>query len=338
MTQTIPVATVATSCLASGLLLVLAAALVTGRRRRSRRRLRRLTAATRPTPGSRFRLADRLTNAIQPWLANPGPRRHRVIAAVAAIAAVAGWLSAGPVAALAAATYLSAAATIGLSARDSRHADRSRTAALEAVAGLAADLRAGLPPGTALAAAWPSLSPPHHLTEPPDHADHAERASHAERLGHGGQAIVVITEPVAMLRRIDDPARAVVADRLATAWELAERTGLPLADVLDRLDAELRDRERVRVRTAAQVAGARVTTLLLAALPVAGLALGAGIGAHPLHVLLHTPAGAACAVGAILLQLLGVLWSARLSRTPDDATRGIPSRPVAAPTELAGVS
>jgi tight adherence protein B len=127
----------------------------------------------------------------------------------------------------------------------------------------------------------------------------------------------VVTDPVGMLRGIDEPARVMVAWRLATAWQLAESSGVPLADILERLDTEFRDRELVRLRTAAQVAGARVTTVLLAGLPVAGLLLGAAIGAHPLQVLLHTPGGAACAVGAMLLQLLGVLWSARLSRPSD---------------------
>jgi tight adherence protein B len=142
---------------------------------------------------------------------------------------------------------------------------------------------------------------------------------------------VVVTDPVGMLRRIDEPARAAVASRLATAWQLAESTGVPLADILDRLDTEFRDRELVRLRTAAQVAGARVTTVLLAALPVAGLLLGAAIGAHPVHVLLHTPIGAACAATAMLLQLLGALWSAHLTRPTDiptsPTTRSAPSRP-----------
>ncbi len=52
--------------------------------------------------------------------------------------------------------------------------------------------------------------------------------------------------------------------------------------------------------------------MLLAALPAGGIALGYSIGVHPLQVLLHTGLGAACALGAVLLQCAGLLWADRL--------------------------
>jgi tight adherence protein B len=105
-----------------------------------------------------------------------------------------------------------------------------------------------------------------------------------------------------------------VAQRVSAAVALADETGAPLADVLDRLEADLRAGARARTAALAQAAGAKASAVLLAVLPVAGLAIGFAIGADPLAVLLRTPLGAACLVGAVLLQLAGLGWSAWLVR------------------------
>jgi tight adherence protein B len=108
------------------------------------------------------------------------------------------------------------------------------------------------------------------------------------------------------------------SDRLAeltsAARRLADRTGAPLADLLDRIEADARAADRARVAAAAQAAGARATAMLLAGLPAAGIGLGYAMGADPLQVLLHTPLGGACAVTAMGLQLGGLAWSQRLVR------------------------
>jgi tight adherence protein B len=109
---------------------------------------------------------------------------------------------------------------------------------------------------------------------------------------------------------LDDPR---VAELAGAAWTLAEQTGAPLADLVERIEADLRAADRARSSGAAQAAGARATAWLLAGLPVGGIALGYGIGVDPLAVLLHTPVGAACAVGAIVLQVGGLTWADRLA-------------------------
>ncbi|GAB7040874.1 MULTISPECIES: type II secretion system F family protein [Catenuloplanes] len=102
--------------------------------------------------------------------------------------------------------------------------------------------------------------------------------------------------------------------RLTTAaWRLAERTGAPLADLVERIESDTRAMARGQAAAAAEAAGARATAWLLAALPAGGLVLGAFIGVDPLHVLLHTPIGAACATGAVILQSAGLAWANRLA-------------------------
>lgn len=112
------------------------------------------------------------------------------------------------------------------------------------------------------------------------------------------------------LAPISDP---VLAQVQAVAG-LAERTGAPLADLIDRIEADARAADRANAGVLAQAAGARATAWLLAALPAGGLALGYAIGVDPLVVLLHTPIGAASAGGAIALQLAGLAWSDQLLR------------------------
>lgn len=102
-------------------------------------------------------------------------------------------------------------------------------------------------------------------------------------------------------------------DELASAAvRLAEHTGAPLADLLERIESDARAFDRALAVAGAQAAGARATALLLAALPLGGLALGYGIGVDPVRILLHTPLGAACAIGAVVLQVVGLAWADRL--------------------------
>jgi tight adherence protein B len=123
------------------------------------------------------------------------------------------------------------------------------------------------------------------------------------------------------------PATAVVGSGLAVGdsrlgeltaavWRLGERTGAPAADLIERIEADARSGDRAKATAAAEAAGAQATAMLLAALPVGGIALGYSIGADPLQILLHTRLGAACAIGAVVLQCAGLFWCERLVAGP----------------------
>ncbi len=197
-------------------------------------------------------------------IAGRSPRRAAVGGVVAC--AVAGLVGGGPVAAVIASAYagLMARALMRQSAR--RQASVDRSAALDELGALAADLRAGLPPAPAGA---PTPAP--------------------------------ARKPADRLRRLT-----------SSVWHLAERTGAPAADLVERIEADARAADRAGASASAQAAGAQATAMLLAALPAAGLGLGVLIGADPLQVLLRTPLGAACGIAAVLLQTVGLLWSERL--------------------------
>ncbi len=101
---------------------------------------------------------------------------------------------------------------------------------------------------------------------------------------------------------------------LAACWQVAVDSGAGLATGLDRLESALRERREQRERLRAQLSGSWTTVVLLAVLPLAGLAMGAALGAEPLRVLLHTPAGLACLLIGGALETAGLWWAGRIVR------------------------
>ncbi len=103
-------------------------------------------------------------------------------------------------------------------------------------------------------------------------------------------------------------------ERLARAAQrMSDRTGAPLAELLERLEAQQRDLSRAQSAAHAQVAGIRLTSVLLAVLPLVALGLGHAIGVDAFGVLLATPFGTACVAVAVALQLAGLAWAERLA-------------------------
>jgi tight adherence protein B len=89
---------------------------------------------------------------------------------------------------------------------------------------------------------------------------------------------------------------------------------------VDRLEDGLRAEQECRDEVESELAGPRSTALMLAVLPGFGLFLGAGLGAHPVHVLLHTPLGGGCLLVGVLLDLAGVWWTGRIVRAAAGAS------------------
>ncbi|MEV6305132.1 hypothetical protein AB0M02_37365 [Actinoplanes sp. NPDC051861] len=107
-----------------------------------------------------------------------------------------------------------------------------------------------------------------------------------------------------------------LAGLTGAVWRLAEQTGAPAADLLDRIESDARASDRAARAAAAQAAGAQATAMLLAGLPLGGIALGYAIGADPLYVLFRTPVGEGCAVAAVALQCAGLRWAGHLVDGP----------------------
>ncbi len=170
-----------------------------------------------------------------------------------------------------------------------------RSAALEALAVLAAELRAGRPAGLALAGgAEVAIG---------GTAEALRAGAGASRTG--GDVAVALLVPTGS-------AVPEVLRGLAACWSVCTELGHGLAAAVDRLEQGVRAAEDQRRAVAAELAGPRATALLLAALPLGGVALAFGLGADPVAVLLHTPAGVTCLVVGLLVDLLGVRWTQAL--------------------------
>jgi tight adherence protein B len=96
---------------------------------------------------------------------------------------------------------------------------------------------------------------------------------------------------------------------LSAAWALCEDVGAPLAEVLHAVAEAIRADAEIEADIESALAAPRSTARLLALLPLAGLLLGQLVGARPVHVLGHTPAGRVCALAGLVLALVG-RWSA----------------------------
>nr|WP_267900712.1 hypothetical protein [Micromonospora craterilacus] len=208
---------------------------------------------------------------------------------------------------------------------------------LDQLCALAADLRAGLPvmvAAEALGLARPSTAviggpaAPLRSGEPlaeADRPDAADRIAAVERVAASGGArrpgrAVLSSEGFEVPDAPVPPDADALPDRpgrlARAAVRLADRTGAPLAELVERIEADARSTDRGLAAAGAQAAGARATAWLLAALPLGGIGLGYGIGVDPLDVLLHTPIGGGCAIAAVALQVVGLLWAERLGTVP----------------------
>jgi tight adherence protein B len=99
---------------------------------------------------------------------------------------------------------------------------------------------------------------------------------------------------------------------IAHAWQLATVLGVPIAEVLARVDDDVQTRRAQRRAVASALAGPRSSGALLAGLPGLGVLLGVSMGARPLHVLFDTAAGKVLLCAGVLLDGVGVAWTTRL--------------------------
>lgn len=197
-----------------------------------------------------------------------------------------------------------ALAAIGLRRLRARRLAAARVAATRAVAdavgALVAELRAGAHPAVAADAVADDAS-----AGGPAAALRAIAA--AARLG--GDLDVALADVAAT----GQPGSAAL-QRVARAWTLAQRHGLPLAEVLDAVRCDLDAGARFAAQLHAKLAGPRASAAVLACLPAVGVLLGEAMGARPLGVLASTGAGQFLLLLGGLLIAVGVAWSGRLTR------------------------
>lgn len=244
---------------------------------------------------ARLRLAALSTGAgrspVRPALARvPAATAAAVVLAAAALALE------GPVAACVAAAAAVAAVRWRAAQLRARAGATERAAAVQACTVLAGELSVGRTAAEALAAAAQVAIGP---------SREALRAA-AAAAGLGGDVAG------ALAAGASGSAVSHVLRALAACWTVCAASGSGLAASVQRLEDGLRSDQAQRRTVEAELAGPRATAALLAVLPLVGLAMAGGLGADPLHVLLHTPAGVVCLALGLGLDAVGVWWTARL--------------------------
>lgn len=213
--------------------------------------------------------------------------------------------------------------------RGSRAAARSRreTAGLaDALRAVIRELRAGAPPHEAAAHACVDAAPAARTILAPyarlGAFSAVQPAGMPLRIVSGGLAGMPLAPTAGgsaglsagMTERPITAVPPAVIDQLRRAWAVSTRHGVPLAAVLAACVGDLDDRAALTRLRAQHVAGPAMSGYVLAALPLAGIALGAGMGSHPLDILLGSATGGVLLVMGVGLCSAGLLWSGRIVR------------------------
>nr|WP_241976329.1 pilus assembly protein [Cryobacterium algoricola] len=221
-------------------------------------------------------------------------------------------------------------------ARGHAHGDADIEDAARIVQRLAVLLSAGVSPVTA----WGYLDegPGPEVAHAGLDAAHADLAGAAgprwtrprgNRAGAGSPAVGIRVVRAAGLaaRRGDSVAEAVAGEAralggqpgdawlaVAAAWEVATRSGAPLAACLRRLASSLRDLGQLHADLETALAGPAATARLVAVLPLVGILFGVVLGFNTVATLFLTVPGWLCLGSGTGLMLAGSRWNRRLLR------------------------
>lgn len=255
-----------------------------------------LATVTAPVAPAAGRLAV-LSGRASPPVTASGADLRVPTPAVVAVGTLAGFVALGPAGAVVGGLLTARWWRRGRRVRSARTAAAVAAELADALGRVVEELRAGAHPASALAGT--------HADGPLARAVLAPAAA-AAALGDG--------VPAALTAGAErHPAVADDLRRIAAIWALADRHGVPAAELIAAALADLRWRRRHADRVRALLAGPRATGAVLTALPALGIGLGELVGAGPLAVLRSGVLGQALVVVGVGLAAVGAAWTERVT-------------------------
>lgn len=103
-------------------------------------------------------------------------------------------------------------------------------------------------------------------------------------------------------------------ERVTALWALSTARGVPIARLLATAREEIDHQLRHRAATTAALAGPKTTAVVLSLLPLAGIAMGAAMGAQPVALLTSPGIGSVLLVAGTALVSAGVVTSSEIIR------------------------
>lgn len=119
--------------------------------------------------------------------------------------------------------------------------------------------------------------------------------------------------PAALRAREHEPG-AQGLGMIGAAWRVSERSGAPIAGVLEGVAETLRQEQRLRSTVETELATARTSGQIMAVLPVGAVGLGFLGGTNSLEFLFGHPVGQWLCAVAMGLTAAGTVWIERLAR------------------------
>lgn len=101
---------------------------------------------------------------------------------------------------------------------------------------------------------------------------------------------------------------------LGAAWQVAEVSGAPLAQVLTNLVESLRGVAETNREISLALSSPKATAKVMVLLPLIGIVFGIGLGFDPFGVLFSSGPGRVCGIAGIGLLALALYWNRRLIR------------------------
>lgn len=102
--------------------------------------------------------------------------------------------------------------------------------------------------------------------------------------------------------------------RIGAAWHASHVTGAPISSMVERVAADLRAQEQLAGVVKAELSAARMSSRIMAVLPLAAMGLGAAMGAHPWRFFAGSVLGDVALIVGAGLCAAGVIWTERLTR------------------------